>query len=317
MSFTARKTAAIVNPKSADGRTGRVWPEIERRLTQRLGHVTVRFTERAGHGIELTRELLAQGFGLIIGAGGDGTFNEIANGFIARDELVRPGACMGILPAGTGGDFRRMFGFASPRGIDLALETLATGRPEMIDVGKVRYLSHTGQPSERYFVNLVSFGMGGAVAAGARNFLTPLGGQFAFFWSTFCVLLGYRGKRVQLSVDGGEPAIYRVTNVAVGNGQFHGGGMRPCPAAAMNDGILEVTVIEYMNMLQLLRDIRVLYSGEIYRHPKVRSLRGTRIDAKGQGAVLIEVDGEPLGRLPVDISVLPARMPVMCSSRNE
>jgi YegS/Rv2252/BmrU family lipid kinase len=284
---------------------------MARCLEEKLGPFTTRFTEHSGHAIELTRELLRERFDLIVGVGGDGTFNEIANGFIAGDQLVYPAASLGVLPTGTGGDFQRMFGFSARRGPEEALETLMTGRPVLIDVGKVKYTSHEGVLSERYFVNLVSFGMGGAVAAGAKNFLVPLGGKMAFLWSTFRVLLSYRGKTVQLTIDGKKPATYHVTNVAVGNGRFHGGGMHPCPMAMMDDGILEVTVIEYMNMFRLLRDIRVLYSGEIYTHPKTHHFRGARIEAKAESITAIEVDGEPLGRLPVEITILSRKLPVM------
>ncbi|MGH9356816.1 MAG: diacylglycerol/lipid kinase family protein, partial [Terriglobia bacterium] len=123
-------------------------------------------------------------------------------------------------------------------------------------------------------------------------------------------LLGYRGRVVQLAVDG-APAEFRITNVAVGNGRFHGGGMHPCPAAEIDDGILEVTVIEYMNTLRLIRDIRILYSGEIYQHPKVRHLRGFRIEARSAKPALIEVDGEPVGRLPLEITLLPGKLPML------
>lgn len=309
-----RKIGVIVNPHSAGGRTGKRWPQIARSLEERLGPVTIRFTRGRGDAIDLTRKLLAQEYDLIVGVGGDGTFNEIANGFIQADELVRPGASMGVLPAGTGGDFRRMFGFSSRNGIADAIETLATGKRVAIDVGKVRFMTRDGKPGERYFVNLVSFGMGGAVAARARNFLTPLGGKMAFLWATFCVLLSYRGKNVRVIVDGsGGETAWRVTNVAVGNGRFHGGGMHPCPTAVLNDGIFEVTIIEYMNMFQLLWDIGVLYSGDIYTHPKTHHLRGVRIEAQAESPALIEVDGEPLGMLPLEISMLPGKLPVMTS----
>lgn len=310
----ARKIGVIVNPRSAGGRTARRWPQIAQVLEQRIGRFTPRFTRGRGDAIGLTRELLAQKCDLIIGVGGDGTFNEIANGFIQGDKLVRPGASMGILPAGTGGDFRRMFGFSSGSGVADAIELLAAGRPVPIDVGKVKFATREGKPAERYFVNLVSFGMGGAVAARARNFLTPLGGKLAFLWATFCVLLSYRGKSVRVRVDGsGHETVWRVTNVAVGNGRFHGGGMYPCPTAEMNDGIFEVTIIEYMNMFQLLRDIGVLYSGEIYTHPKTHHLRGVRIEAESEAETLIEVDGEPLGMLPLEITVLPGILPVIAA----
>ncbi len=304
-----RNAALIVNLHSAGGKTRKEWPQIARQIERRLGPVSARFTEGHGHAIQLTRELLAQGFDLIVGVGGDGTFNEIANGFIEHDDPIQAEACMGVLPAGTGGDFQRMFDFG---GMEQAIDALACGRPKRIDVGKVKFLAHHGETRERYFVNLVSFGMGGSVAARSQNPLTTLGGRVAFLWATLRVLLSYRGRKVRLSIDGNtDAASYYVTNVAVGNGRFHGGGMHPCPTAVMDDGILEVTVIDYMNMFRLLRDIRILYSGEIYEHPKTRHLRGTRIEAWAEEPTLVEIDGEPLGMLPLEITLLPAKLPVL------
>ena len=313
---STRKIAAVVNPHAAGGKTAKRWPQIARELEQRVGPVIARFTERQGHGVQLTRELLNEGFNLVVGVGGDGTFNEVANGFLESDDLVRPGALMGILPAGTGGDFQRMFGFDPQRSAEHALDVLAAGEPRLIDVGKAKFVALDGRTCERHFVNLVSFGMGGLVAERARNSPGVFGGRTAFLWATCRVLLGYRGRTVQLIADGGGPAEYRITNVAVGNGQFHGGGMHPCPAAAMDDGILEVTVIEYMNMLRLIRDLRILYSGEIYRHPKVHHLRGIRIEACSEKPTLIEVDGEPIGRLPLEVTLLPGKLPMLMPLRN-
>lgn len=306
------KIAAIVNAHSAGGKTGRRWPQIEKQMESRLGPVTTMFTQAPGDATRITRELLAQGFDLIAGVGGDGTFNEIVNGFIEADKPAWPQARMGVVPAGTGGDFQRMFGFSSPDGIAEAIQTLATGETHAIDIGKVSYVTAQGEAAQRYFANLVSFGMGGAVASRSRNFLTPLGGRLAFLWATVRVLLSYRGKAIRLSVDGGPPsAPCKVTNVAVGNGRFHGGGMYPCPTAVLDDGRLEITVIEYMNMFRLLRDIRVLYSGEIYTHPKIRHLRGAKVEAFSATDAWIEVDGEPLGRLPLAITLLPRILPVV------
>ena len=307
-----RKIAAIVNPSAAGGKAGKRWPAMHCALEQRLGPVTVRFTAANGHATEITRELLGDGFNLIVAVGGDGTVNEIANGFLNRDVPVRPEASLGILPVGTGSDLQRTLGIP-PRFSD-AVELLANGRPVPIDIGKTRFRARDETIQDRYFVNLVSFGMGGAVAAGAKNFLRPLGGKIAFLWSTFIVLLRYHGRNVKLRLDGcAHEASYFVTNVAVGNGRYHGGGMHPCPTAVINDGMLEVTVIEYMSMLRLVYDIRVLYSENVYRHPKTRHLRATSLSATGDPDTLIEIDGEPLGRLPLEITLLPRRLPIVVS----
>ena len=312
-----RKIAAVVNPNAAGGKTARRWPDVARRLEEKLGPVSTHFTERPGHGITLSQNLLREGYQLVIAVGGDGTMNEVANGFLENGKPVNPKASMGILPLGTGGDFRRALGV--PLDLDKAIHVLASGHAVKIDMGKAVYVPSGGSPasrSTRYFVNMVSFGMGGEVAARVRNFLSPLGGKAAFQWATFKVFLGYRGKRVRLRLDGGpETSSHFITNISVGNGPYHGGGMHSCPTAVLNDGIFEVTVIGYLGMLTLVRDMKTLYSDNVYQHPKVHHLRGRQVTAEADNIddepIHIEVDGEPLGSLPLEITLLPECLPMV------
>lgn len=307
------KTAAIVNPRSGNGKTGRNWPRIAEALAARLGPVETRFTESAGHGIALARQLLEEGFERIIAAGGDGTINEVANGFLSEDQPVRPGACLGILPLGTGGDFRRTLGIS--RRLDEAVDVLASGAPLRIDMGKASFFGPDGARRSRYFVNLVSFGMGGEVASRSSNFLNPLGGTVSFLYATAVAFFVYQRKQVRLRLDGaGEASSFEIYNVAVGNGRFHGGGMQACPTAVPSDGIFEITIIDYLGRLEAILDFPVLYSNNVYRHPKVRHLRARKLVAEADEEVRIEVDGEPLGKLPLEITALPQRLPVLVSA---
>lgn len=305
--------AAVVNPHSASGRTARHWPKLAAMLESRMGHVITRFTHEPGAGIAITRALLREGCDLIIAVGGDGTVNEVANGFFDKDELVRPEAVLGILPLGTGGDFRRSLGI--PTDPAEAIEILAAGIPAQIDVGKATFRDRSGGRASRYFVNLVSFGMGGLVAARSKNFMGRFGGKSAFLWATVKTFLSYRGRQVSLSLDGSSTRLpFFITNVAVGNGQFHGGGMRPCPAAVPNDGVLDVTVISYAGALELLSSISMLYSGEIYSHPKVRHFQAAHLIAGGNSTTAVEIDGEPVGTLPMEITLLPRPVRVQVGS---
>ena len=306
----AVNTAVIVNPRSGGGKTGKKWPQIAKALTERLGKIEVRFTGHPGHAISLARELLEQGYDRIIAAGGDGTINEVVNGFLRDGVPIRPSACLGILPLGTGGDFRRTLGIS--KRLSEALDVLAAGVPLEIDVGEARFTGRDGSTQTRYFINLVSFGMGGDVASRAKNFLNPLGGAISFLWASAVSLLRFRRQQVRLKLDGAKEFIpFWIYNIAVGNGRFHGGGMQACPTAILNDGIFEITVIDYMGMLEVLLDFPVLYSDNVYRHPKVRHLRAKRMLAEASDTVRIEVDGEPLGSLPLEITVLPKRLPVL------
>jgi YegS/Rv2252/BmrU family lipid kinase len=304
------KIAVVVNPHSGGGKTARRWPQLAQLLESRLGRVEARFTTGPGTGIAIAHALLREGFDLIVAVGGDGTINEVANGFFDQDRLVRPEATLGILPLGTGGDFRRTLEI--PTSTLEALEVLAAGHEALIDVGKASFLTGSGGQSSRYFVNLVSFGMGGHVAAQSRNFMGRFGGRAAFFWATVKTFLSYRGRQVSLSLDGSSTRLpFFVANVAIGNGQFHGGGMRPCPAAVPDDGVFDVTVIHYAGALKLLSSISVLYSGKVHSHPDVRHFQAARILAESASATEIEIDGEPLGTLPLEITLLPRQLRVL------
>ena len=225
------KAAAVVNPKSASGKTGKLWAS----LAPRINIEFAKFTEAPGHATTLARELLEQGFDRIIAVGGDGTINEVVNGFLDNDQAINPEAELAILPIGTGSDFQR---------------SVPAREASPIDIAKISYRAHDGSTRTRYFANLTSFGMGGEVAAGAKNFLTIFGGKAAFLYSTLKVFVTYRPKTATLILDGQEHGPYTITNIAMGNGGFHGGGMHVCPKAHMDDGVLEVTVIEYLRMLE-------------------------------------------------------------------
>ena len=152
--------------------------------------------------------------------------------------------------------------------------------------------------------------MGGEVAARAKNFLSAASGKGAFLYATLEVFLRYRAKTVELILDGVPAGTHTVTNIAIGNGRYHGGGMHVCPRASLSDGLLEVTIIDSLGMFMLARDLPVLYSENLYKHPKTHHHRAARIEARSAETVSIEVDGEPLGALPVEITVLPGALRV-------
>jgi len=301
------KTAVIVNPRSASGRTARRWPGLAEEIQRRFQPARVLMTERPGHAIEIARGLAGEGFRRILVAGGDGTVNEAANGLIASGSRE---TALAVLPLGTGGDFERSLGM--PKRAAAAIEALAGAQELLIDAGLATFEAPGGSRQSRYFVNLASFGMGGEVAARAKNFLSPLGGKIAFLYATLGVFATYRPRNVRLWLDGaGQPLERVITNVAVGNGRYHGGGMQVCPRAELDDGWLEVTVIDSLGALELARDLPVLYSDDIYRHPKAHHYRVKQLLAEAAEPTGIEIDGEPLGRLPLEVTVISRALRVL------
>jgi YegS/Rv2252/BmrU family lipid kinase len=307
------KSIAILNPSAAGGRAAKHWPRIARILAAKLGPIEPRFTAHPGHATQLVRRALMDGSDLVVVVGGDGTINEAANGFLSNDEPINPTARLGIIPMGTGGDFQRSLRL--PSDFEQAVDIIAGENILPIDVGVAHFTGRDGRPAERYFVNLTSFGMGGAVSVRAKNFLTPLGGKIAFLYGTLAVFLSYRPKPVRLTLDGEAlPDELSITNVAIGNGRYHGGGMHPCPGAVLDDGLLDVTTIDHLNMFELIRDLPVLYSDDIYKHPKVNHYSARTVLAESSETTLIELDGEAVGCLPLEARILPRRLPLLVSA---
>jgi diacylglycerol kinase (ATP) len=298
-------TIAIVNPQSASGRTAQAWS----RIRSALPPMEVRYTNAPEHAIELTASALKRGVKTVIAVGGDGTINEVVNGFFDGDRLIASDATLGIIPVGTGSDFRRSINV--PADVKAASALLQTAPIRRIDVMRVRYTTLNAANATRYSINVTSFGMGAAVAASASRSSKMLGGKIAFLIATGMIGLGYRGKRVTLQLDDQAAVESVVTNVAVGNGQYHGAGMWVCPRAALDDGLLDVTVIRYMNVWQIARSIRRLYNGKIYSHPDVEAYRAARLRADCSEETLIEIDGESLGKLPVEIEVMPGAIRIL------
>lgn len=303
---------AILNPQAAGGSVRRRWPEYETAIRRRIPHLQVHWTERPWHAAELTQQALERGAELIIAVGGDGTLHEAVNGFLAHDAPLNPLARLGYLPMGTGGDFQRTL--QVPLEPEAAAAYLAGGRVAAIDAGKVRFLGPGDETVlRRYFINLLSFGMGGDVSVAAkRNIFCKINGRAAFLCATLQVFCCYRGKLVDLEFDDGETLCdVAITNVAVGNGQYHGGGMHPCPEASLTSGVLDVTIIDRLSWFELLRDLPVLYSDAIYKHPKVHRRQVHKLLARSADAVRAEVDGEAAGALPLEITVLPGILPLL------
>ncbi|HEY8377769.1 MAG TPA: diacylglycerol kinase family protein [Nannocystis sp.] len=311
------RVRAIVNPKSSGGRLGRVWPEVQKKLEAALGGpVEVAFTDAPMAAARLTREALQDGVELVVACGGDGTNNEVVNGFFAPsrpgepDVKVAPEAALSILMLGTGGDFRKSFGAAGD--VATQVRRIAEAGPRPLDVGRLDYVADDGSPATRYFINIASFGVSGAIdrEVNRARLSKLLGGRFAYFAATVRGMARYRSRPVLLRVDDGPEQRFVVNTVAVCNGQYFGGGMHVAPMADPGDGRFELIVMHDLGVLDLIRNPNAIYRGEHLGLPKVKHFQGRRVEARPEDGseVLLDVDGEAPGRLPATFTVLPGAL---------
>jgi diacylglycerol kinase (ATP) len=291
-------TAVIVNPSAGSGTARRRWPRVARILAERLGPVKACFTEGPGHATALARELADAGCDLLIVAGGDGTLNEVVNGVLMGSSDPR----VGVLPLASGGDFARTLGLA---GLAPAVNALAAGDSRRIDAFRARFRGPGGVPAERYFLNAASFGLGAVAALGVRGWCRAVPGSARYLAAAIPALASGRSFEVTLCLDDSFSATFDITTAAVANGQYHGGGIRIAPEADIEDGLADVTVVERVSLAEVVAKLPILYSGALYSHPKVHHWRAARVRAEAETEVPVELDGEPVGTLPLEIEVLP------------
>ena len=301
--MASNKIAFIVNPHAAEGSAGRSWPTIKAMAEDRLGHFSVSFTAGPGDAIVLTRQALNRGAEVVICVGGDGTLNEVVNGLMGEHGPLRPDATLGFIPRSTGCDLAKSVHI--DRELDRALDIIKDAHTCILDLGRIRYQDRCGQPAYRYFHNVTSFGLGGEVDERANKTTKAFGGFLSFFWAMLISLLKYDKKRIHLKVDESFDGEVTIWNVAVANGQYHGGGMWVAPGARVDDGLFHVTVVGDLTLPEVFWNLPKLYNGKIYQVAQVNSFVGKRVEAISEQRVLMDVDGEQIGALPVVIEMVP------------
>jgi YegS/Rv2252/BmrU family lipid kinase len=298
------RTFLVVNPKSANGQTGKHWPEISARASGVLGTFAHAFTEGPMDAARLSRNALREGYECVVAVGGDGTVSEVANGFFDGDKVINPKAALGVIPRGTGGDFRRTFSWGT--GLDESLNRLKTDAVRPLDMGQLDFCDARGERQLRYFVNICSFGVSGQVDHEVNRSSKALGGKLSFMLGSVKALLKYSDRKVRIAVDDQAEQEVTVTTLAVANGRYFGGGMCVAPAADPHDGLFDVTLWTGYGLTDFALKSKAIYDGSHIKLPGTRTMRCKKLRAESAEEVLLDVDGEQPGRLPCSMTVLPS-----------
>jgi len=306
----ANPTFVLVNPASANGRTGRRWAELSQALRAVVGDFDVAHTERPRQATRLAREALSAGARHVVSVGGDGTHNEVVNGFFNADGAINRDAVLSIVPTGTGGDLRRTLGLPKD---PLAAIGHVGGASMRVDAGRLRCVGHDGAEVTRCFINIASFGMSGLVDKFVNESSKALGGRVSFVLGVARASIRYKNQPISLAPDGGEALSRTVNNIAVANGRYFGGGMKIAPGAQMGDGRFDVVVVGDLGALDMARGLPKIYSGNHIGSPGIEVFRAALVRAEPGEAgreILIDMDGEQPGRLPATFELLPGALRV-------
>lgn len=298
----------LLNPKAGAGAALRKLNALREALRRQGLEHDVAETSRPGDAGRLARVAREDGVQVLAVVGGDGTLNETVQAYIDEDGKPLGGPDLAVIPAGTGGDFKRSLGLSGS--LEEAVGRLRSpGRP--VDLGALRLVDQRGAPALRAFLNITSFGVGGHADQLVNEGPKWLGGKPAFFLGSLRATLGYRNQGVRVKVDGRVLYEGPAFNVAVANGRYFGGGMLVAPHADLSDGEFDVIVLGDLTLPEKLALAGSLYEGTHLAHRKILEGRGRVVEAEPLAPwsqVLIDMDGETPGRLALRAEVLPGAL---------
>jgi len=271
-------------------------------------------TSHAGEATEVTRQALVAGVNRVIAVGGDGTLNEVANGYLDEaGRAINDAASIGLLPSGTGSDFQRSLQM-SKRG-DL-IGTLLNGESRLIDAAAAEFRDVDGEPASRFFINVASFGLGGDVSALVNRWRNSLprwiGGRTRFSAAAIAALKQYRNVPVSMKLDDDSSIDINSNLVIVANGRFGGGGMMLAPDAELDDGLLDVIVTDRATRWDVIKELPRIQRGTHLNNPRVSAHRVRAISIRSKVPMAIDLDGEMVGYTNARIKVLPRAIRFVC-----
>ena len=285
----------IVNPAAGGGKAGRTAPAVEQALR---GHgLTVRRvdTRDLDHARELGRDAANAGE-TVVALSGDGMLGVLADALRGI-----PGAVLGVLPGGRGNDLARVLGI--PQDAVAACATIAHGIPRPVDLGLVS--EERPGAGERAFVGIASAGFDSDANRIANEAPAWLG-ALVYVYGALRALLFWRAARIEVELDPpGERRSFTGYGLAAANSRSYGGGMKAAPAAMLDDGLLDVIVLENVSKLRFLTSILPrAFSGKHVQDPSVKVFRAREILVSADRPFMMYADGDPIGELPVRVRAL-------------
>jgi YegS/Rv2252/BmrU family lipid kinase len=278
----------IVNPSAGGGKAGRVLADVLVALDGHGLQVRSELTRDLAHARELAREACLAGE-TVVCLSGDGMIGAVAD--VLREF---PGALLGVLPGGRGNDLARVLGI--PADPVEACAIVATGFSRKLDLGEI---------DGKAFVGIASVGFDSEANRIANEAPAWLGG-LVYAYGALRALLFWRPARFQIELDPpGELHSFTGYSVGAANSKTYGGGMRAAPDALLDDGLLDVPVLESVSKLGFLTKILPkVFRGTHVREPSVKVFRAREIAISADRPFTMYADGDPIGELPLRVRAI-------------
>lgn len=303
--MNSKRTAVICNPTAGSGLAQSRWEKFNSKLKTRGLNFHSVFTQYRGHATELVRELLKDGFTRICSFGGDGTVNEILQGFVPLNLDAKKDIELVYLGAGSSNDFNKKF----PDEKDWT-EKIVSDDIRSIDICQAEYYTFQGEPESRYFINNSSIGVISLAgqyfndASGLTKKLKQFNVDVGVVTAGLKAIIHYQPLETHLTIDGREEINQLFSNLTIYKTPYFGGGMYFNRSVKQDDGKLAVALVRYASKLKLINLIPALYAGTVFEKEVADYLECKSLQVHSNQALAIETDGEIVGYPPVRYSIM-------------
>ena len=299
------KTLLVVNPAAGHGRGRKTFARLEARLRAAVPGLEVRFSEYAGHAVEIGREASAlapaSAYDRVLCLGGDGTPYEVLNGLYAEGRPARVPE-IGQIPAGTGNSFIRDFGIETA---DQALDAILAGRSRKVDLVEFEE-QERGQTVLRHSLNIIGVGLIADILRLTNERLKFMGSA-GYSAAVLARLVGGLSNRIAIEADGRRLDAEN-SALVVSNSKFTGGKMMIAPLADASDGLADLVLFNNVNRREIVSIFSGVFSGKHRDHPRVHMRQAAAITVESDPPLRLMADGELVGWTPLRIRVLPGEI---------
>lgn len=276
----------IINPISGNGKGLKMWKKLEPELKQSGINYAYAVSSFPKHTIKIVQEQRGKGVINFIGIGGDGTLNEIANGFHPLG--VQNNYTIGIIGVGTGNDWMKSLPFCLTT--DNVVERIKNRKLVAHDIGEI---IAGGESS--YFVNVAGVGIDGLIAKNLQTSKVKLLTNLVYFWSLIKSLATFQTPNCKVWLNQNLWFEGGVFTLVAANGKYFGGGMMISPLAEINNQQLNFTAVKSHPILKVFPELPKLFTGKIDTIPFVELAEGKALKMEFDRSMAIQADGELVG----------------------
>ncbi len=266
-------------------------------------------TEYRYHAMILTQQH-ADSSDIIIAVGGDGTFNEVLNGLMSLPESVQERVVLGLIPAGLANDFNRSLGIPS----DIYELRLLVEAESFVDlaVGHVKYRTTYDKDAERFFINEGEVGIAADTVRRINNSPRLLTNNMTLTLATLQSFVNFKYPYVRVISDTVQWQ-GRITSVVFALGKYFGGGLAIAPDADLLSDKMHLILVEKIGSQDFAKSLYQLRHEKRVDNPRVHYFETSQliIEPLEEREAWVQVDGEFLGKAPVEVRLLPKQVRVI------